>query len=193
MSLSLGCDDPEAESASSVGEPAAAGGDLSPGRDAAVVAPTAPPTAPPTDAPTGPPTDAPTGPPTAPPTDPPTAPPTDPPTAPPVVVGSCDELPAATCFSNDDCAPNEACLDQGGPDDDVPCCVVGSRGPRALGEACDPPEGERQCASALCVEGASGAYCTGACNTPDDCPGTLPQCLPIAFSGSERSFCLPAD
>ena len=43
MSLSLGCDDPEAESASSGGEPAAAGGDLSPGRDAAVVAPTAPP------------------------------------------------------------------------------------------------------------------------------------------------------
>jgi hypothetical protein len=193
MILSLGCDDSGNERVSSGGEPAAAGGDLSPGRDAAVVAPTAPPTdaptAPPTDLPTSPPTDAPT----SPPTDPPTGPPTDPPTGPPVVVAACDELPAATCFSNDDCAPNEACLDQGGPDDDVPCCVVSARGPRSLGDACDPPQGESQCASALCVEGSRGAYCTGMCDSPDDCPATLPRCLPIAFSGSERSFCLPED
>jgi hypothetical protein len=189
LCLSLGCGETEGGTSPSGREADAAGGDLSPDRDAAVVVPTAPPTSPPTDAPTTPPTDAPTTPPTAPPTSPPTAPPT----SPPAVVEACDELPAATCFSNDDCAPNEACLDQGGPDDDVPCCVVGPRGPRALGEACDPPEGERQCASALCVEGSSGAFCTGPCATPDDCPETLPRCLPIAFSGSDRSFCLPED
>jgi len=166
-----------------------------PEEDAGTPAPVAP-TAPPTDAPdvgaaipTTPPTDAPT----APPTDAPTAPPTDAPTAPPSVgpVAACADIGARECFWNDDCAPSEACLDQGGEADDIPCCVQASRGAAALGEPCDPLTGETQCASALCIEGPGGAFCTSACASDAACPATLPRCLPIAFSGSEASFCLP--
>jgi len=143
------------------------------------------PTTPPTDAPTTPPTDAPT----TPPTDAPTTPPTAPPTGGPVT--SCADIGARECFWNDDCAPNEACLDQAGEADDIPCCVQAARGAGALGEPCDPLTGETQCASALCLEGPGGAFCTSACADDAACPATLPRCLPIAFSGSDASFCLP--
>ena len=147
-----------------------------PEEDAGAPSPVAP-TTPPTDAPTAPPTDAPTTPPTAPPTGGP--------------VTSCADIGARECFWNDDCAPNEACLDQAGEADDIPCCVQAARGAGALGEPCDPLTGETQCASALCLEGPSGAFCTSACADDAACPATLPRCLPIAFSGSDASFCLP--
>jgi hypothetical protein len=102
---------------------------------------------------------------------------------------SCDAIEAVGCFSNYDCAAAERCENVGTLDLPVACCVPGARGTGQLG---DPCASERDCASSLCIDvGVCGGTCTDVCTSEGECPAELPQCIPIAFSGSDASFCLP--
>lgn len=106
---------------------------------------------------------------------------------------SCEAASGDPCFTNADCAPERICLDIGEFEGEVVCCVPGTRGEVATGEACDAAEGQRQCASTLCVEQAGGeAWCSGLCETDEDCPATLPDCTPLAFAPEGTQICLPA-
>jgi hypothetical protein len=111
------------------------------------------------------------------------------------VVESCDELGANTCFANTDCAENARCQNVGPDDLPVACCVPGARGTLAVGEPCNTETGELECASALCVtiNDSMQGVCSGACADESECPESAPQCIPIAFSGSELNWCFPAD
>jgi hypothetical protein len=107
-------------------------------------------------------------------------------------VESCDELEGSVeCFSNFDCHGTQVCKDIGWP-----CCVVGERGTKQAGEACDPDTGETECDTAICVQGdVDGnevSLCSKTCQTADDCPEGMKRCQPIAFSGSMDSWCFPA-
>jgi hypothetical protein len=111
---------------------------------------------------------------------------------PPALLGanSCGELGATDCFTNEDCAASERCENVGTADVIVPCCQPGARGEGPLGAPCS---GENACASSLCIVGDGGScgLCTGTCASAADCPAELPQCIPIAFSGSDATYCLP--
>ncbi|MDF1563072.1 MAG: hypothetical protein P1V51_08515 [Deltaproteobacteria bacterium] len=103
---------------------------------------------------------------------------------------TCDEGGLADCFSNHDCQASEVCRDVGVAPDHLPCCVPGVRGTLAAGEACDPVEGETQCASSLCLEDTAAARCTDRCVADADCPTGMQLCTEIVFSGSSDRWCL---
>lgn len=104
-------------------------------------------------------------------------------------IEACSDIGAADCFTNYDCADDQRCENQGTADFAVPCCVTGDRGTAGVGAPC---LGENDCASSLCVEGGvCGGICSDRCDSPDECPAELSQCIPIAFSGSDDKFCLP--
>ncbi len=105
------------------------------------------------------------------------------------VITSCDDIGATPCFSSDDCT-NAADRCETIIDEAVFCCVQGDRGP---GKAGDPCTDEDDCASALCSQSDAGSVCLGTCTAAADCPASLPLCAPIAFSGSDFSYCQPHD
>jgi hypothetical protein len=108
--------------------------------------------------------------------------------------GSCAEAPVGVteCFSNRDCPAGRVCRNIGVPGDvEVPCCVEGPRGDLPAGTPCDPARGETQCASSICIEGDTGAFCSDVCQTPEDCPEGMRVCQYIAFSTSEDLWCFP--
>jgi hypothetical protein len=111
------------------------------------------------------------------------------------VVESCEELNASACFANVDCAEGTRCQNVGPDDLPVACCVPGPRGTLAVGEPCSTEIGELECASALCVtiNDSEQGVCSGACSEESECPASAPQCIPIAFSGSELNWCFPAE
>lgn len=91
------------------------------------------------------------------------------------------------CFSNYDCPESHACTSLDDTGENVWCL----EGPRGIGVAGVPCEVETDCASALCVEDASGAFrCSDLCEEPEDCPDELPRCLFIGF-GVDESICAP--
>lgn len=108
-------------------------------------------------------------------------------------VASCAEAPAGAteCFSNDDCAAERTCRNVGTSDLPVPCCVPGARGNLPAGAPCEPATGEADCASSICIEGDTGAFCSAICADETDCPEGMRVCQPIAFSGSDESWCFP--
>lgn len=164
-----------------VGQDAAVGGSVVPVPDAAP--PTTPPTAPPdTDAAVAPPPDSDLG--------------TLPPPGPDLGTGyeSCADAPVGVteCFSNRDCPAERICRNIGVPGGlEVPCCVEGTRGTLPAGSPCDPASGETQCASSICIDGVTGAFCSDVCQTPEDCPEGMRVCQYIAFSTSEDLWCFP--
>lgn len=105
-------------------------------------------------------------------------------------VETCEEIGAESCFSNYDCEAADRCENQGSSDLPTPCCVAGARGTGELGTACLV---DNDCASSLCIEGgACGFVCSDRCEDASTCPKDLPECIVIAFSGTEDKFCVPA-
>lgn len=80
------------------------------------------------------------------------------------------------CFSNYDCPASEKCYAE--PNTFDPKCVAGPRGTGVAGVACTT---ENDCASALCVEAATGQgmKCSDRCAGPQDCPASLPRCVNV--------------
>ncbi len=105
-------------------------------------------------------------------------------------VGDCAEITADACFANLDCPDDRRCANVGTELDPVACCIPGERGDRGAGEPCGA-DGEANCESAVCIDEGDVARCSGTCDDAADCPAGLRLCAPIAFSGSEASWCLP--
>lgn len=81
------------------------------------------------------------------------------------------------CFSNYDCPATHACRSMG----ETVACVEGPRGTGAPGTSCT---GEQDCASALCVDDASGGMrCSDICRTAETCPAELPRCVVLGGEG----------
>ncbi len=91
------------------------------------------------------------------------------------------------CFSNNECPADQRCANVGTEEEPVTCCVVGARGQLPAGSDCSDGAGERTCASAICIDG----LCSTTCGAPEDCPVGMRACMPIAFSGSDDSWCFP--
>lgn len=107
---------------------------------------------------------------------------------------SCEEMNSNRCFANADCQENARCQNLGTEEIPVPCCVQGERGTLAVGEVCNPTDGQLTCASSLCIaheETGNNAYCSGECLSDSDCPESMPRCISIAFSGSDKLWCFP--
>lgn len=106
---------------------------------------------------------------------------------------SCAEAPGAAndCFSNFECAEDRICRNIGSADLETPCCVPGPRGTLPAGSPCEPAVGETTCASSVCIEGDSGAFCSTTCQQAADCPAGMQVCQFIAFSTSEEMWCFP--
>ena len=117
------------------------------------------------------------------------------PSAPTAPVNSCESFGSTTCFSSDECSTDARCQNVGTEELPVVCCIAGARGTLGTGDACSTAEGQLTCASSLCVsaEGADQGWCSGPCLSPDDCPAQLPQCIAIAFSGSDTMWCFPPE
>lgn len=99
-----------------------------------------------------------------------------------------------TCFSNRDCAEGTRCVNTAAPGDpEVACCLPGERGDRVAGESCADGDGQILCASAVCVEGDDGAFCSAPCDTEVDCPANMQRCFPIGFDGGRdpEAWCFP--
>ena len=98
----------------------------------------------------------------------------------------------ALCFSNRDC-PDEATLCLVDPNDDArSCCQPGVRGVDPAGTPCGD-DGERTCATAVCISGDSGGRCSGVCDTEEDCPATMQRCFSLGIDGNVEGWCLPTD
>jgi hypothetical protein len=81
------------------------------------------------------------------------------------------------CFSNYDCPTSHVCKSMGS----VVACVLGARGTGLPGTLCT---GEQSCASALCVEDATGGMrCSDLCHTAATCPAELPRCISLGTEG----------
>jgi hypothetical protein len=81
------------------------------------------------------------------------------------------------CFSNYDCPEGFTCKSMGA----TVACVAGQRGTGAPGTVCT---GEQDCASALCVEDATGGFrCSDVCRTAQTCPPELPRCVSLGTDG----------
>ncbi len=105
---------------------------------------------------------------------------------------TCSEFSAEECFSNYDCEESERCQDVGPDGYEVPCCVTGERGTLSAGESCEGSGGELLCASGICVSrNEDTSLCSDRCNTEDDCPEGMKNCMYIAFSGSDDKWCMP--
>ncbi len=60
-------------------------------------------------------------------------------------------------------------------------CTPGARGTRTFGQPC---ASGNECASALCVEGPTGAsLCSDECTTAAQCSGELPRCINVPIVG----------
>lgn len=80
------------------------------------------------------------------------------------------------CFSNYDCPPTHVCRSV----DATVACVAGTRGTGAAGSTCTS---EDDCASALCVEAATGMRCSDICRSAQTCPAELPRCISLGDDG----------
>ena len=97
---------------------------------------------------------------------------------PPPDADPCPTADACPCFSNYDCPATHACTSQGGT---TVSCVAGPRGTGMPGAPCT---GEQDCASALCVEDATGGMrCSDLCRTATTCPPELPRCISLGSEG----------
>ncbi len=83
------------------------------------------------------------------------------------------------CSFNRDCVASERCACS---DADGCRCAPGARGTGRAGvDRCASGD---DCESALCVEGAGGAFvCSAPCAGASDCPAALPRCLSVATVG----------
>jgi hypothetical protein len=107
-------------------------------------------------------------------------------------IEACSDIGATECFSNYDC-PNasDRCENQGTLKLPVACCVPGPRGNAGVGQACN---GENDCKSSLCLDlGECHGVCTDICTNANECTATLPDCINLAFSGTDDKFCFPAE
>jgi hypothetical protein len=88
---------------------------------------------------------------------------------------ACAHVGDCPCFSNHDCPATHACVSQD-PGGTMVSCVPGPRGTGVTGAVCT---GEADCASALCVDDASGGKrCSDLCGPGlPACPASLPTCL----------------
>lgn len=116
------------------------------------------------------------------------------PDAPQDTVEACEDFGSSSCFANNDCAEDGRCENVGSEDSPIACCVSGGRGALQTGEACDIVTGQQDCASSLCIayNGETEAYCSGECQSDEDCPESMPSCISVAFSGSDLMWCFPA-
>jgi hypothetical protein len=80
------------------------------------------------------------------------------------------------CFSNYDCPSTHKCKSQGA----TVSCIAGPRGTGAPGSVCTT---EDDCATALCVEAATGFRCSDLCRTAATCPAELPRCVSLGEDG----------
>jgi hypothetical protein len=81
------------------------------------------------------------------------------------------------CFSNYDCPTTHVCKSMGA----TVACVLGARGTGVPGSVCT---GEQDCASALCVEDATGGMrCSDICRMAATCPAELPRCIALGDDG----------
>jgi hypothetical protein len=85
------------------------------------------------------------------------------------------------CSFNSDCPPDRRCECT---EEEGCFCLPGARGTGQNG--IDTCTNGNDCASAVCVEGSASSgqyYCSGECETGDDCRSNLPVCRDIAFVG----------
>lgn len=114
------------------------------------------------------------------------------PDAGPAPVASCDEIGSTECFGHPDCPDEQRCENVGEPDLPVPCCVPGRRGEIEPGGSCAGVDGQIECQSGVCIEGAGGDdVCSGPCQSSDDCPPSLPRCVTFPFGGTDSDWCFP--
>lgn len=107
-------------------------------------------------------------------------------------VERCEEADTVECFGHPDCPAEERCEDIGsGGDDPVPCCVPGRRGELPAGASCAEVDGQIECASGVCIEGADDTICSTPCDSPADCPPTLPRCIAFPFGETAFDWCFP--
>jgi len=97
---------------------------------------------------------------------------------PPMIDAAACATPAdCPCFSNYDCPPTHVCKSMGS----TVACVPGVRGTGTPGSVCT---GEQDCASALCVEDATGGMrCSDLCRSAATCPAELPRCISLGTDG----------
>ncbi len=104
-------------------------------------------------------------------------------------LSACSDIGALACFSNLDCPDQSTrCENVGTETDPVACCVTGVRGTGQAGDDCDS---ENDCASAVCIEHDTVRVCSTTCNSEQDCPDGMKNCIFIAFSNSDDKWCLP--
>lgn len=88
-----------------------------------------------------------------------------------------DAGPPAACSFNRDCPADQRCACANGD-----CaCAVGARGAGRPGDPCASGD---DCASSVCLDGPAGTLCSDACESPRDCPPTLPRCISVGGLGS---------
>lgn len=88
--------------------------------------------------------------------------------------GACAGAMPTACFQNSDCPDDQRCEDLMG--DDNPCCVVGARGTKTVGEQCTS---ENECDTAICIaRNNDPAICSQACDMDNPCPDPL-ECQPV--------------
>jgi hypothetical protein len=71
------------------------------------------------------------------------------------------------------------------------CCIPGPRGTGDAGASCTSVD---DCASAVCVYTPMGDVCSQKCQSPADCPSSLPTCFDagaIVEGGPAQYFCAP--
>ncbi|MCB9546769.1 MAG: hypothetical protein H6706_13070 [Myxococcales bacterium] len=100
-------------------------------------------------------------------------------------------LDPALCFSNGDCPANALCLNVAPEgEDEAPCCVPGARGDAPTGADCSAVDGQRFCASGVCIEGDAGSFCSVRCDDVE-CPAPFVRCVAIPLEGGVEAWCFP--
>jgi hypothetical protein len=95
----------------------------------------------------------------------------------PIDAALCQTAADCPCFSNYDCPTGFTCKSMGS----TVACVAGPRGTGMPGAPCTT---EQDCASALCVEDATGGFrCSDLCRTAQTCPAELPRCVSLGTDG----------
>ena len=117
------------------------------------------------------------------------------PLAPNMIISACEDFGSSLCFANEDCNPDGRCQSVEAMDEQLPCCVRGERGTGVTGDPCTVSHGQLTCSSSLCITAfeGTGGYCSGVCESDEDCPEPLPRCIPIAFSGNDSQWCTPPE
>ncbi|MEZ4469577.1 MAG: hypothetical protein R3F60_02005 [bacterium] len=100
-------------------------------------------------------------------------------------------LDPALCFSHADCPAEALCLNLAPEgEDEAPCCVPGARGDGPTGADCSGVDGQRFCASGVCIEGDAGAFCSVRCDDTD-CPAPFVRCVAIPLEAGVEAWCFP--